>query len=140
MMKKTEIYTYSRIELNQNHVIVNEKTNNDIKYITENTIGNIYLPNSKIKVGKISYINNLVRDNEVSFNTSLGTIITQEGSLVFNFNYILKFKDSRPEQDKVLITKPNFISGKYLNYKDLTITVQILENSGDRIIAIEYFE
>lgn len=34
MIKKTEIYTYSRIELNENSVIFNEKTNNDIKYIT----------------------------------------------------------------------------------------------------------
>ena len=109
-------------------------------YITENSIANVYLPNSQIKFGKVSYVNNLVIDNENSFNTSLGTIITKDGSLVFNLNYILKFNDSRPENDKVFITKPNFISGKYLNYKDLTITLQILESSGDRIIAIEYFE
>lgn len=140
MIKKTEIYTYSRLELNENRVILNKKINNEITYITENTIANVYLPNSHTKVGRISYINNLVIDPEDSFNTSLGTIITKDGSLVFNFNYILKFEDSRPEPDKVLITKPNFIGGKYLNYKDLTITVQILELTGERIIAIEYFE
>jgi hypothetical protein len=139
-MKKTEIYTYTRIELEANKVITSTNENNDIKYITENTIGNVYLPNSTIKYGRISYINNLFIDKEISFNTSIGTFITKDGSIVFNLNYILKFRDSKPDIDKVLFAQPTFMSGKYMNYKNLTITIQILELTGDRIIAIEYFE
>ena len=139
-MKKTEIYTYTRIELEANQVIISNNEKNNIKYITENTIGNVYLPNSTIKCGKLSFINNLFIDKELSFNTSIGTFINKDGSIVFNFNYILKFLDSKPESDKVLLAQPTYMSGKYMNYKNLTITIQILELTGDRIIAIEYFE
>lgn len=140
MMKKTEIYTYNKKELFDNAVITTQENKNNIKYITENTIGNVYLPNSTIDAGIISYINNLTISKKNSFNTSIGTIITNNGSLVFNFNYILKFEDSRPDDNSVFTAKPTFINGNYSKFNNLTITVQILENSGDRIIAIEYFE
>lgn len=137
-MKKTEIYIYSRNELEKNKVVMAENGINDIKYQTENTIGNLYLPNSMIKVGKINYINNLVISNENSFNTSIGTLVTNDGSLVFNFNYILKFFDSKPEVNKIFYAKPTFVSGKYLHYENISISVQILELNGDRIVAIDY--
>lgn len=139
-MKKTEIYTYNKKELFDNAVITTQENENNIKYITEKTLGNIYLPNSTIDVGIISYINNLTISKKNSFNTSIGTIITNNGSLVFNFNYVLKFEDSRPADNSVFTSKPTFIDGKYSEFNNLTITVQILENSGDRIIAIEYTE
>lgn len=139
---KTEIYTYSRFELEQNKAIMNEKknNNNDILYITENNLSNLYLPNSSIVVGIISYVNNLVFTSVSSFNSSIGTIITKDGSLVFNFNYILKFMDSKPDENLILSAKPTFISGKYSNYKNIKITVQILKLTGDRILSIEYDE
>lgn len=139
-MKKTEIYTYNKNELFDNAVFTTQENENNIKYITEKTVGNIYLPNSTIEAGVISYVNNLTISNKNSFNTSIGTIITNNGSLVFNFNYILKFEDSRPVENLVLTAEPTFIGGKYTEFNNLTITVQILENSGDRIIAIEYIE
>ena len=139
-MKKTEIYTYNKKELFDNAVITTQTNENNIKYINEKTLGNIYLPNSTIEAGIISYINNLTITNKNSFNTSIGTIITNNGSMVFNFNYILKFEDSRPDDNSVFAAKPTFIDGKYSEFNDISITVQILENSGDRIIAIEYIE
>ena len=134
----TEIYTYKLKDLDSNRVRVNEKKINNITYITENTIGNLYLPNSQIIAGSISYINNLVFSDTNSFNTSLGTIVTGAGSLVYNFNYILKFMDVKPEEKTVLTARPTFVSGKYLTYKNIKITVQILELTGERILVIEY--
>lgn len=139
-MKKTEIYTYNKKELFDNSVITTQENKNNIKYITEKTTGNIFLPNSTIEEGIISYVNNLIISNKNSFNTSIGTIITSNGSLVFNFNYILKFEDSRPVENTILTAKPTFIGGKYSEFNNITVTVQILETSGDRIIAIEYIE
>ena len=135
---KTEIYTYSRFELEQNKAIMNEKKNNNIIYITENNLANLYLPNSSIVVGTISFINNLFFSPMDSFNSSTGTIITKDGSLVFNFNYVLKFMDSKPDENLILTAKPTFTSGKYSNYKEIEITVQILKLTGDRIVSIEY--
>lgn len=57
---------------------------------------------------------------------------------MFNLNYILKFLDSRPLENSVLTTKPTFVSGDYLLYKDLEITVQILQESGERVLVLEY--
>jgi hypothetical protein len=137
-MKNTEIYTYSRIDLNNNLVILAEETKNNIKYKQENSIAPIYLPNSNVKAGVINFINNLVISDEDSFNTSIGTIVSKNGSIVFNFNYIAKFFDTRPDIGEVLTAKPTYVSGNYSNYKDLTISVQILKLNGERIIAIEY--
>jgi len=119
---------------------MNEKKNNNVTYITENSLANLYLPNTSIVAGTISYINNLFISPIESFNSSIGTIITKDGSLVFNFNYVLKFIDSKPDENLILTAKPTFTSGKYLNYKEIKITVQILKLTGDRILSIEYDE
>lgn len=137
-MKNTEIYTYSRIDINNNLVVLAEETKNNIKYKQESSIAPIHLPNSNVKAGVINFINNLVISDEDSFNTSIGTLVSKNGSIVFNFNYIAKFFDTRPDEREVLTTKPTYVSGNYSNYKDLTISVQILKLNGERIIAIEY--
>lgn len=82
---------------------MNEKTVDEIIYKTENVLANIYLPNSTVKVGKINYINNLVINDESSFNISIGTIITKNGSIVFYFNYVINFLNSRPNPKSVLV-------------------------------------
>lgn len=133
-----EIYTYTRKELEENLVIMNEKSINQIKYITENTLGNLYLPNTKEKIGTISYINNIFISPVDTFNTSIETILTKDGSIVFNFNYTVRFFDSRPNENEVFIAKPTFTSGKYSEFKNLTVSVQILSFSGDRIVSILY--
>ena len=138
-MNKIEIYIYNRGELNDNRVIVSENKKNDIIYITEKTIGNLYLPNTSNTIdGIISFINELVISDKNSFNTSIGTIITSKGSIVFNFNYVLKFEDSRPEDNLLLQTIPTFVSGEYLNYSNIKLSVQIIKSNGDRILSIEY--
>ncbi len=138
MVKKTEIYTYNRKELDANRVLVSKNENNNIIYLTEKTLGKLYNPNSDIFVGQISYINELFFSPENSFNTSIGTIITNNGSLVFNFNYKLKFGDSKPSDNLLLTAKPTFISGKYLSYSNIKINVQILQSNEERILSIEY--
>ena len=137
-MKKTDIYIYNRTELETNRVEVSENEKNNIKYKTEKTIGSLYNPNSNISVGQISYINELVISPINSLNTSIGTIITNNGSLVFNFNYVLKFNDSRPSDNLLLTAKPTFMSGDYLSYTNIKINVQILQTNGERILSIEY--
>ena len=95
-MKVIEVYTYDKADLEKSKfVTVNSK--DDIKYITENTIGNLYLANTTNKVGFISFVNNITTKPDISFTTSIGTIITPVGKLVFNFNYIL-----RPESDLII--------------------------------------
>jgi len=137
-MKKTEIYTYNRKELDSNCVIVSTNENNNIVYITEKALGTLYYPQSDKSVGQISYINNLVISKSNSFNTSIGTIVNQYGSLVFNFNYILKFNDSKPFDNLLLTARPTFVSGEYLSYSNIQINVQILKSNGERILSIEY--
>jgi hypothetical protein len=137
-MRTTEIYTYNRGELNENRVIVSDNEKNDIIYKTEKTLGNLYFANSNNSAGIISYINELVITNKNSFNTSIGTIVNNKGSIVFNFNYVLKFEDSRPFDNLLLTAKPTFVSGEYLLYKNIELTVQIIKSNGDRILAIEY--
>lgn len=137
-MTKTEIYLYTRVELEENKVIISENIKNEILYLTEKSLANLYFPNTYNKAGIINFINNLVINKDNSFNTSIGTIITEKGSLVFNFNYILKFNDSRPQDNLLLTASPTFISGEYLSYKNIKITVQILKSNGERIVSIEY--
>lgn len=137
-MKKSEIYTYNRQELNENRVTISENEKNNIKYITEKTLASLYLPNSNISVGLISYINEFILSDKNSFNTSIGTIITDKGSLVFNFNYTIKFNDSRPPDNFLLTAKPTFMSGEYSSYSNVKINVQILQSDGERILSIEY--
>lgn len=139
-MRKTEIYTYDRKELINNTSTISTNTINEFKYITEKNIANIFFPNSKIYAGNVSYINNLVLSDNISFNTSTGTIITHDGSLVFNFNYTLKFNNSSPDDNLILIANPTFMSGKYLNYKNIVVSVQVLDTNGVRVIVIEYYE
>jgi hypothetical protein len=135
---KTEIYTYTRVEIENNKVIMAEQTKNEITYKTENSACNIYLPNSLIKAGVISFINNLVLKNVDSLNTAIITLVTKNGSLTFNLNYVLKFQDSKPEVNKVFVTKPTFVSGDYLNYDNIKVSIFIVDLLGDRIITIEY--
>ena len=108
-MKKTDIYIYNRTELETNRVEVSENEKNNIKYKTEKTIGSLYNPNSNISVGQISYINELVISPINSLNTSIGTIITNNGSLVFNFNYVLKKTLIKTGFSDIFVSLCNFV-------------------------------
>lgn len=137
-MKQIEIYTYDRKELVENLVITNKENKNNIEYITEKSLCNVYLPNSKIVYAKLSYINNLILSNAFSTNTSVGTFVSDSGSIVFNFNYVVKFGDSRPSDNEILEAKPTFVSGEYSKYSNIKIIVQVIKNSGERILVIEH--
>lgn len=139
-MKTVEIYTYDRQELDKSRV-VNIDTKDDIKYIKENSIGNLYLANTTNNVGFISFINNLVVKPELIFNTSTGTIITPNGNLVFNFNYVVKDTasfSSAPVENELLVAKPTYAGGKYSEFNNLKISVQIIKRLGLRVVTIEY--
>jgi len=138
-MKFAEIYTYNRDELDESRFITID-TKDDIKYIKENSIGNLYLANTTNKIGTISYINNIVNKPDVIFNSSIGTIITPNGNLIYNFNYVIKdtlLSSSAPEENELLVTKPTFKGGKYADF-DVKISVQIIKRLGLRILTIEY--
>ena len=149
MEKKIETYYYSKVELKKtsNRTINNV---NNVTYITEKIVGNIYEPNSTNKAGYISYINNITIVNdginilpEISFNTSTGTIITQNGKLVYNLTYNINEKPSveitsSPNENKVISTTPTYVSGAYANYNNVIITIYIVEPENIRLLTIEY--
>ena len=149
MEKKIETYYYSKVELKKtsNRTINNV---NNVTYVTENIVGNIYEPNSTNKAGYISYINNITIVNdginilpEISFNTSTGTIITQNGKLVYNLTYTINEKPSveitsSPNENKVISTTPTYVSGAYANYNNVIITIYIVEPENIRLLTIEY--
>jgi hypothetical protein len=139
-MKTVEIYTYDRDELEKSR-FVNIDVKDDIKYIKENSIGNLYLANTTNNIGFISFINNVVVKPDVIFNTSIGTLITPNGNLVFNFNYVIKdtlFSSSAPEANELLVAKPTFVGGKYTEFNNIKISVQIIKRLGLRVLTIEY--
>ena len=140
-MKNLEIYTYNKKELDDSKLITIDIVN-DIKYIKENTIANLYLANTQQKVGHISYINNIISKPDITFNTSIGSIITPNGKLVFNFSYIISSEqtiiNSAPDENKLLIADPTFKSDSYLGFNNLKISVQIIKKFGERILSIEY--
>ena len=141
-MKKTEIYSYTLSELQNNVVIEFKEIKNDILYITEKSIADIYLKNSQIKLGKISFINNLtyfdIQDSKFSNITSTVTLITKDGSMVFNINSLTNLNDPKPDKPISLITQPTFTSGKYLDYKNIKITIDVFESLDVGLVIIEY--
>ena len=140
-MKSIEIYIYDKKELEDSKFTTID-VKNDIKYITEHTIANLYFANTDTKAGYISYINNIVSKPDITFNTSIGTIITASGKIVFNFNYIVipdqSLILSAPNENNLLIAVPTFKSDLYLGFNNLQILVQIVEKQGLRILTIEY--
>ena len=140
-MKVLEVYTYDKAELEKSKfATVNSK--NDIKYITENTIGTLYLANTTNNVGFISYINNITAKPGIVFTTNIGTIITPIGKLVFNFNYVLKAESdliiSAPFDNELLIAEPTYKGDGYAGFNNLKISVQIINRLGNRVVSIEY--
>ena len=142
MVKVLEIYTYSRADLEKSK-FVTVNTKDDIKYITENVIGDLYFANTTNKVGFISFINNVTTKPDISFTTSIGTIITPIGKLVFNFNYILRPESdlivSAPFDNELLIAEPTYKGVGYSGFNnDLKISVQVIDKLGNRVVIIEY--
>lgn len=150
MEKKMETYYYSKIELKKTSNKTVNRVNNVI-YETENIVGNIYEPNSSNKTGYISYINNITIVNdginilpEISFNTSIGTIITQHGKLVYNLTYTITENPSleittSPNENQVIRTTPTYVSGVYANYNNVVITIYVVEPENIRLLTIEYY-
>lgn len=151
-MKKKNIdtYYYDKIELKKTS---NKNTNivGNTIYQTENIVGNIYYANTINKAGLISFINNitLIKNEdtiipEISFNTSIGTIITDNGKLVFNLAYGINQSasseiTSSPNENKLLITKPTFAGGIYSNYENITISIYVVNPEETRLLTIEYY-
>ena len=142
LMKKKEIYSYKLNEIQDNLIIESKEIKNDILYITEKSITDIYLENSQIKFGKIEFINNLtyfdIQDEKFSNITSTVTLITKDGSMVFNINSLTNLNEPKPDKPISLITRPTFKSGKYLNCKNIKITIDVFDSSGIGLVIIEY--
>lgn len=136
-MKKTEIYTYNIKELNTNLVTVSENEINNIIYKTEKSVGLLYYPNVDISIGQISFTRDIVINSIKPTLTTVVTIITNNGSLVYYSNFVMEFNNSLPSQNLLLTAKPIFVSGDYLLYSNIKINVQILQSDGDRILSIE---
>jgi hypothetical protein len=138
---KEEIYHYNRVDLVENTVITSETTKNNIVYKTERNLANIF--QNDTVVGQISYINHMMLNRDTpkySFNTSIGTVITDKGTFVFKLNYKIPSDSSAPATNVIFDTVPTFVSGDYLQYKNMHININIKDMNNERIIKITYEE
>ena len=137
-----ETYSYTITELLKNSQIIEFKPRIDNKKsLIQNTNATLYENINNI-AGKIIFINNFTQIDGSNFNTSIGTIITESGKLVFNLSYEI-FTDSIPQLDagKILKTTATYKSGKYDNKfgNDVLITIQSLNDLYQtRVVTIQY--
>jgi hypothetical protein len=97
-----ETYTYTRSELIQNaQIITFEPQKENKKSFIQNVNATLY-ENGNNNAGNIIYINNYIELNNNKFNTSIGSINTNNGKLVFNLLYEI-LSDSTPFLDSVYI-------------------------------------
>lgn len=137
-MDNVETYIYTKNDLvNSEQSIIFPQGNTDKISQISNVAAPLFTCND-IQVGLISFINNSTKYNKLSFNTSLGTIITPHGSLVVNFNYETINNQFLP-LNKTVKANPTFKSGLYENYKDIVVTVLPLDDAkSTRILTITY--
>ena len=137
-----ETYTYTITELIKNSQLLKfEPRLENKKSFIQNTNATLYENINNI-AGKIIFINNFTQIDGSNFNTSIGTIITESGKLVFNLSYEI-FTESFPFLDtgKSLETKATYKSGKYDNKfgNDVLITIQSLNDLYQtRVVTIQY--
>ena len=89
-MDNVEVYTYTRDELVDGiQTIKYPKGNTDKVCFISNVESALYSTcnNKNNKVGAIGFTNNVTEYENITFTTSIGTIITPFGSLVVNFSY-----------------------------------------------------
>lgn len=90
--------------------------------------------------GFVNFTNNTTKiktqNTDYLFNTSIGTIQTQNGSLVINYSYKNENMDGIMAKNKIVSAKPTYKDGKYSKYDDINITVVSFEN-GNRELTIE---
>ena len=136
-----ETYTFKLTDLIKNSQIMEFKPRiENKKSLIQNTNATLY-ENIDSNAGKIIWINNFTQIDGDNYNTSIGTIITESGKLVFNLSYEI-FKDSLPYLDpgRTLKTIPTYKSGKYDNiFSDGLITIQSLNDLDQtRVVTIQY--
>jgi hypothetical protein len=136
-----ETYTYTRTELIKNSQIMEFKPQRENKKsFIQNTNATLY-ENINNNVGKIIYVNNFTVIDGNNYNTSIGTIITDSGKLVFNLSYEI-ITDSVPQLDagKTLETIATYKSGKYSNiFSDVLITITSFNDlDQNRVLTIQY--
>ena len=137
-----ETYSYTITELIKNSQIIEFKPRiENKKSLIQNTNATLY-ENIDSNAGKIIYVNNFTQIDGDNYNTSIGTIITDSGKLVFNLSYEI-FTDSIPQLDagKILKTIATYKSGKYDNIfgSDVLITIQSFNDIDQtRVVTIQY--
>ena len=136
-----ETYSYTITELLKNSQIIEFKPRIDNKKsLIQNTNATLY-ENIDSKAGKLIYINNFTQIDGTNYTTAIGTIITDNGKLVFNLSYEI-FTDSFPFLDtgKILETKATYKSGKYSNiFSDVLITITSFNDIDQtRVVTIQY--
>ena len=136
-----ETYTYTRTELIKNSQIIKfEPRLENKKSFIQNTHATLY-ENINNVAGKLIYTNNFTQIDGNNYNTAIGTIITDNGKLVFNFSYEI-IADSVPQLDagKTLETIATYKSGKYSNiFSDVLITITSFNDlDQSRVVTIQY--
>ena len=110
------------------------------KSFIQNTHATLY-ENINNVAGKLIYTNNFTQIDGNNYNTAIGTIITDNGKLVFNFSYEI-IADSVPQLDagKTLETIATYKSGKYSNiFSDVLVTVTSFNDLDQtRVVTIQY--
>lgn len=140
-LKNIEIYTYTKTDLieNQQSILLLPELDNK-KSLIQNVVADLFENNNK--VGNIIYINNYIQYNDLKINTSIGTITTKNGKIVFNLSYdILTSNEPQLDANRVLQTRATHKSGIYnIGFQnDVLITIQSIGDQNEtRILTIQY--
>lgn len=136
-----ESYSFKLTDLIKNSQIMEFKPRiENKKSLVQNTYATLQ-DNCDKSAGKIIFVNNFTQIDGDNYNTSIGTIITESGKLVFNLSYEI-FKDSLPYLDpgRTLKTTPTYKSDNYDNYdNNVLITITSLGDLDQtRVLTIQY--
>jgi hypothetical protein len=111
----------------------NPEENDTVRYVSEEI--NLYTNGIKNGIIKANSFTRFILNPNMTTNTSIGTIITDDGILMFNLAKELnsKFLATTGIQTKSLAT---YKSGKYANY--INVEIQIDFEDTYRIVTVSY--
>ncbi len=130
-----EFYVFNNKNLKSE--VISQHISNNVLYKTEKLTGDLFLETTNISQGVISYINKLEQTEQNILCQSNGTIITQEGLIIFSFTYNLETTNTETNNIIQVNLSPSSISGKYIFYNDIQISMELNRTNGNYKLNIQ---
>lgn len=130
-----EFYVFNNKNLKSE--VISQHISNNVLYKTEKLTGDLFLETTNISQGVISYINKLEQTEQNILCQSNGTIITQEGLIIFSFIYNLETTNTETNNIIQVNLSPSSISGKYIFYNDIQISMELNRTNGNYKLNIQ---